>query len=211
MKDKERETLDADFGLYPDITKARYLDVYEDIYAEMVYASKFVKNSDLSMTYLGQTDMIRNTKIKAEERFPITGQGFASGKLLDGMECQILLDTGATKSYMSKSYYLQCKTLHVLPKFFSNTQRIQVGNGQYISVLFVIPVIIDIHRHRFEIFTLVSEIHDNVDLVMGMKNIFELEGIIDSRESCFSFLSRSVTFFPVMKVEVAPASQRWSR
>ena len=69
-------------------------------------------------------------------------------------------------------------------------------NGQYVSVLFVIPVIIDIHGHRFEIFTLVSKIHDNVDLVMGMKNIFELEGVIDSRESCFSFLSRSFPFFP---------------
>ena len=152
------------------------------------------KNSDLSTTYLGQIKMTRNTKIKAEERFPITGQGFASGKLSDGTECQILLDTGAMKSYMSKSYYLRCKTLHALPKFSSNTQRIQVGNGQYVSVLFVIPVIIDIHGHRFEIFTLVSEIHDNVDLVMGMKNIFELEGVIDSRESCFSFLSRSIPF-----------------
>ena len=79
MKDEERETLDVDFGLYPDITKARYLDVYKDIYAEMVYASKFDENSDLSMMYLGQTDMTRNTRIKAEERFPITGQGFASG------------------------------------------------------------------------------------------------------------------------------------
>ena len=39
LKDEERETLDIDFGLYPDITKARYLDIYEDIYAEMVYAS----------------------------------------------------------------------------------------------------------------------------------------------------------------------------
>ena len=208
LKDEERETLDVDFGLYPDITKARYLDVYEDIYAEMVYSSKFDENSDLSTTYLGKADMTRNSKIKAEERFPITGQGFASGKLLDGTECQILLDTGATKSYMSKSYYLRCKTLHALPKFSSNTQRIQVGNGQYVSVLFVIPVIIDIHGHRFEIFTLVSEIHDNVDLVMGMKNIFELEGVIDSRESCFSFLSRSIPFFPVMTVEIAPASQK---
>ena len=72
--------------LYPDVTKARYLDVYEDIYAEMVYASKFDENSDLSTTYLGQTNMTRNTRIKAEERFPITGQGFASGKLLDGTE-----------------------------------------------------------------------------------------------------------------------------
>ena len=208
LKDEKRETLDIDFGLYPDITKARYLDIYEDIYAEMVYASKFDKNSDLSTTYLGQADMTRSTRIKAEERFPMTGQGFALGKLLDGTECQILLDTGATKSYMSKSYYLQCKTLHALPKLSSNRQRIQVRNGQYVSLLFVIPVIIDIHGHRFEIFTLVSEIHDNVDLVMGMKNILELEGVIDSRESCFSFLSRSIPFFPVMNVEVAPASQK---
>ena len=50
--------------------------------------------------------MTRDTKIKAEERFPIAGQGFATGKLLDDTECQILLDTGATKSYISKSYYL---------------------------------------------------------------------------------------------------------
>ena len=174
----------------------------------MVYVNKFNENSDLSMTYLGQTKMMRDTKIKAEERFPITGQGFASGKLLDGTECQILLDTGATKSYMSKSYYLQCKTLHTLPKFSSNTQRIQVGNGQYVSVLFVIPVIIDIHRHRFEIFTLVSEIHDNVDLVMGMKNIFKLEGMIDLQDSCFSFLNRSIPFFLVTAVKIAPKTQK---
>ena len=154
--------------------------MYEGIYAEMVYTNKFNENLDLSTTYLGQTRMTRDTKIKAEERFPITGQGFATRKLLDGTECQILLDTVATKSYMSKSYYLWCKALQALPKFSSNTQKIQVGNGQYVSVLFVIPVIIDIHGHRFKIFTLVSEIHDNEDLVMGMKNIFELEGIIDS-------------------------------
>ena len=70
---------------------------------------------------------------------------------------------------MSKSYYRYCKSLHSLPKFASKTQRIQIGNGQFISVLFIIPVIIDIHRHRFEIYTLVSEIHENVDLVLGIK------------------------------------------
>ena len=166
--------------MYPDILRSKYLDVYEAVYAAMVYANKFNENSHLGMTYLGQTKMTRDTKIKAEERFPITGQGFTTGKLMDGTECQILLDMGAIKSYMSKSYYLQCTTLHALPKFSSNTQRIQVGNGQCVSVLFVIPVIIEIHRHRFKIFTLVSEIHDNVDLVMGMKNTFELEGMIDS-------------------------------
>ena len=53
----------------------------------------------------------------------------------------------------------------------------QVGNGQYVAVLFVIPFIVNIYGHRFEVFTLVSEIHDNVDLVLGMKNVFELEGV----------------------------------
>ena len=55
---------------------------------------------------------------------------------------------------MSKTHYLRCKSLHLLPKFAPKTQRIQVGNGQYISVLFIIPVIIDIHGQRFEIFML---------------------------------------------------------
>ena len=84
-----------------------------------------------------------------EESFPISEQGYTLGKLLDGTECQILLDTGASKSFMSKSYYMHCKSLHSLPKFASKTQRIQVGNGQFVSVLFIIPVIIDIHGHRF--------------------------------------------------------------
>ena len=102
------------------------------------------------------------------------------GKLLHCTVCQILLDTGASKPFMSKSHYLQCKSLHSLPKRASTTQRIKVGNGQFISVLFIIPIVIDIYGHRFEIFTLVSKIHKNVDLVFGIKNIFELEGIINS-------------------------------
>ena len=80
-------------------------------------------------------------------------------------------------------HYLICKSLHSLLKFASKTQRILVENGQCVSVLFIIPVIIDIPGHRFEIFTLVSEIHENVDLVLGIKNIFEFEGIINSKES----------------------------
>ena len=66
---------------------------------------------------------------------------------------------------------------------------------------------IDIHGHRFQIFTLVSEIHENIALVLGIKNIFELEGIINSRESCFSFLNRSMLFFPKEQVMLKPREQ----
>ena len=56
------------------------------------------------------------------------------------------------------------------------------GNGHCIGVLFIIPVIVQTHSHRFEIYTLVSEIHENVDLVLGIRNVFELEGVINSRD-----------------------------
>ena len=69
---------------------------------------------------------------------------------------------------------MQSRILHALPKFAPTTQRIRVGNGLYVAVLIVIPVIIEMHGHLFEVFTLVSEIHDNVDLVLGMKNAYEL-------------------------------------
>ena len=43
---------------------------------------------------------------------------------------------------------------------------------------------------------------------MGMKNIFKLEGMIDLQDSCFSFLSRSILFFPVTAVEIVPKTQK---
>ena len=208
LKGEKSETLEVDFGTNPETLKSNYLDMYERVHTEMVYTNRFDENSDLSTTYLGQTKLTREARIREEEKFSITGQGFTLGKLLECTECQILLDTGASKSYMSKSYYLRCKSLHVLPKFASNTQSIQVGYGQYAGVLFVIPVIVDVHGHRFETFTLVSEIYENVDLVLGIKNIFKLEGVIDSYESCFSFLNRSIPFFPREKTEIKSQEQK---
>ena len=196
------EKLEMDFGESPEIMKSRYMDVYDDVYAEVVTSSRFDENVDLSTTYLGRIDMKREEVMKAEDSFPISEQGFVMGKLMNGEECQILLATGASKSYMSKSYYLKCKSLHKLPKFALKTQRIQVGNGQYVGVLFVIPVIIEINKHRLEVFTLVSEIFDNVDMVLGIKNLFEMEGVIDTRELSFRFLSRSIPIFPQEQVIV---------
>ena len=163
LKEKELLSADVNFGGSPDKLKADYLDVYEGAYAEVISTDKFDEDMDLSTTYLGQVDMTRSTEVKAEENFPITAQGYTKGQLLGDTECDILIDTDASKLYMSKSYFLRCKSLHSSPKFTSSTRRIQVGNRQYIGVLFVMPVIMTIQKHRFKKCTLVSEIHENVD------------------------------------------------
>ena len=147
-------------------------------------------------------------KLKAEESFLILENGYTLGRLLDGTKCQLLLDTGVSKSFMSKSFYMQCKSFHTLPKFASTTQRIQVGNGQCVRVLFIILVIVDIHGHRFKIYTLVSEIHENVDLVLSIKKVFELEGVINSRDHCLKFLNRSIPIYPEKEVILKPNEQK---
>ena len=126
---KEEKRIDIDFGESPEVMKSRYMDVYHNIYAEVVTTSRFDENVDLSTTYLGRIDMKRDEVMKAEESFPISDQGFVMGKLINGKECQILLDTGVSKSYMSKFYYLRCKSLHNLPKFASKTQSSSSGKG----------------------------------------------------------------------------------
>ena len=167
------------------------MDIYDGIHSDIVSSNRFNKNSDISTTHLGKRENRGNKdKLKAEESFPISENCYTLGRLLNGTKCQLLLDTGMSKSFMSKSFYMQCKSLHTLPKFTPTTQRIQVGNGQCVSMLFIIPVIVDIHGHRFKIYTLVSEIHENVDLVLGIKNVFELEGVINSRDCCFKLLNQ---------------------
>ena len=113
------EQLNIDFGESPEVMRNRYIDVYDKVYAEIVTTSRFDESVDPSTTYLGRINMKREEVMKAEETFPISEQGFVMGKLLKGEECQVLLDMGTSKSYMSKSYYLRCKSLHNLPKFAS--------------------------------------------------------------------------------------------
>ena len=86
-----------------------YLDRYEEVKSEILNTTRFDESSDLIMTYLGKTKKIGEHRMVAEEKFLMSEHGYTTGKLLDGTECQILLDTGASKSFMSKSHYLHCK------------------------------------------------------------------------------------------------------
>ena len=57
------------------------MDVYDDIYAEIVMTSRFDKNIDLSMTYSGRIDMKREEVMKAEERFSYFQTRICYGKI----------------------------------------------------------------------------------------------------------------------------------
>ena len=86
LKEGDRQILDLDFGNTPDKLSNEYLDMY-GVQSEVINTTRFHENSDLSMTYLGRRDITRASKIKAEEKFAISEQGYTVGKLLDSTEC----------------------------------------------------------------------------------------------------------------------------
>ena len=47
-----------------------------------------------------------------------------------------------------------------------------------------------------------------MDLVLGIKNVFELEGVISSRDCYFKILNRSMPIFPEKNVILTPNEQK---
>ena len=126
-----------------------------------------------------------------EESFPISEQGYTSGKLLDETECQILLDTGASKTLMSKSYYMHCKSLHSFTKIcIKDTENSGRKLSVYYCIIYNPNDNRNVHGHRFEIYTLVSEIYENIDIVLGIKNAFKLGGVINSWDCCLQIFEQ---------------------
>ena len=162
----------------------------------------FDEISDISTTYLGpcthsQTEKPEKESCdtsqqhKLEQTFPISTDCTTQGRLANNTKVNILLDTGATRSYLSYKFYEENKILHSLPKYPTRSRGITIGNGNKVMPKFIIPIQVMIHDHIFEIFTLVTAINPIIDLVVGIKNMYELEGAIDTRSSTFKFFDRS--------------------
>ena len=85
----------------------------------------------------------------------------------------------------------------------------QVENGALVPALFVILLLFKIQGHTFEVYTLVSEIQDKMDLILRVKNIFELEGVINTRTCSFNFLNRYLPIFPLVHYKIKPGKMAY--
>ena len=142
---------------------------FEEVLCNLYISNKFDDTNDVSTTYLGYY------KSKGEKRtfpvdnhIPIDGRGVTEAFLMDNTPMKLFFDSGAS-SYLSKKFYDTNKSLHKLPKFVTSCTGIKIGNGSIIPTLFVIPIQFMTHGHIFEIYTIVAEIDDGMDLVLASK------------------------------------------
>ena len=174
---------------------SEYMDKYNGVTIELNVNMDYDDAVDVTTTYLGQESVEITDTFQPEQIFPIHSNCHTWGQFAGGGTIDILLDTGASKSYMSKGFYMRHPHLQKYPKFNSTIRNLQVGNGELVAALFVIPFVFKIGKHLFKIYTLVSEIQQSMDLILGVKNMFELEGEVSCRTLQFKFLNRSLPLF----------------
>ena len=92
--------------------------------------------------------------------------------------------------------------LHDMPKLVITCTGIKIGNGSIVQALFVITFLFMSCGHTFEIFTIVAEIDDDMDLVFGFKNMTETEGMLNTRTGEYDFIGRSIPIFPQNNLDV---------
>ena len=188
---------------------AHILDQFDSISTKINNTGEFQDNRDVATTYLGTDVISKKDHFTPEVKFPITSTSHTWGQLVGGSTMSILLDTGASKCYMSRAYFERNKILYNLPRLKSTIRSLRVGNGNEVSAHFVIPVLLKIAGHKFEIYALVSDIQPSIDLVLGMKNMHEIEGELSPRNSEFRFLNRAVPLFTMENFSLKPGCKRF--
>ena len=186
-----------------------YLDCHEEVHSCLHLDENYDDNKDVTTTYLGTEHIYKTDIFNPEPSVPIYSNSHTWGQVVGGNMLNILIHTGAAKCYMSRNYYDKNPTLHKLPKFKTKVLKLQVGNGAQIKIHFVIPIQLKIQHHRFEIYTLVANIEDSIDMVLGMKNMHELEAEHSSRHSEFRIMNKAIPMFPMDNFTLKPGNKRF--
>ena len=131
---------------FEGIESSEYLTNQPDTVAELNINRSYDDLLDVSTTFLGPDLTQSNHVFNAEPSFPSPLIATTDGELLGGGKLDILLDTGASKSYMSKASYMRHPHLHKFPKFQSATRHLQVGNGALVPALICYPLSIQNSR-----------------------------------------------------------------
>ena len=177
---------------------------YKGIRVELSTAVGHDENVDVSTTFIGLVqDDDNESQYQPEQSFRFDARSCTQGSLPNGEKFKILIDTGASRSYLSYAFYLECEYLRALPRHKPMGSRVYMGNGDWVPAQFIIPIIFHVGNCAFEVYTLVCKTSTS-DFIWGMKNIVETEGVICTHSMEYRFLNRSPKLFCKMPISLPP-------
>ena len=202
--------LQEDEQLITESSSDQWDERFEEVTCSLHYSHKFDDTNDVSTTYLGSCLGKEEPRtFPVDNHIPFDGRGVSKAYLSNGTPMKMFFDSGASRSYLSKRFYDTNPMLHDMPKYVTTCTGIRIRNGSIVPALFVIPILFMACGHTFEIFTIVAEIDDDMDLVFGFKNMVETEGLLNTRTGEFDFIGRSIPIFPQNDLDVKPGEKAY--
>ena len=202
--------LQEDEQLITESSLDQWDERFEEVTCSLHSSHKFDDTNDVSTTYLGSClGKEKPRTFPVDNHIPFDGRGVSKAYLSNGTPMKMFFDSGASRSYLSKRFYDTNPMLHDMPKYVTTCTGIRIGNGSIVPALFVIPILFMACGHTFEIFTIVAEIDDDMDLVFGFKNMVETEGLLNTRTGEFDFIGRSIPIFPQNDLDVRPGKKAY--
>ena len=185
-------------------TNTHLFQPYEGVQARLSATASHDESTDISTTFIGLVSEPSGIpSYQPEHSFPFDTRSCAKASLPNGETFNMLLDMGASRSYLSYGFYLECEYLKKLPTFKPLGPRVYMGNGEWVPAIHIIPIVFHVGNCAFEVYTLVCKMTSS-DFIWGMKNVVETEGVICTRSMTYKFLNRSPKLIAKNPVHLPP-------
>ena len=105
----------VDMSVGDSSVRDMFCDQFEEVQIFLHLSDAFSDAWDVSTTYLGTDQVMLKDHFMPECLFPIYSNSHTWGQLIAGQPFDMLLDTSASKCYMSTEFYKKNPQLHTLP------------------------------------------------------------------------------------------------
>ena len=119
-----------------------------------------------------------------------------------------MIDTGATRAIVNKTFYDKTPSLHIAPTFKLETPSLIRTPSQmnpYMLVEECVMLLVEIQDHVFKIYAYILPHMDvTYDLILGQKPLYELEGGPNFDTLTFTFRARSLELYNPKEIKISP-------
>ena len=182
-----------------------------DVKPSVITREQFDPNTCVTATYLWSEHNKSAMKVSSNHFdmgiIPMNLYSELAGHLLDNTRVRVLIDSGATKSLLSKEFYDRNPILHGYPRYKINPRGIKTAgkNAKVLPVTECVNLIIKLRGHVFLINAyIVPDMCEEYDFILGQKTMYELEAGPNFGTLNFSFVQRSLPLYTDQNINIEP-------
>ena len=157
-------------------------------------------------TYLWSEECAEHTVVNDQPKgiIRLSTSSTTTGDLIDGTKVYTLIDTGATKNFISTKFIEKHELIQSYPVMRIKNVSISMANDQKETVNKMTTFNMYLGGHLFEFTAYIMDCSDSFDFVLGMRSLFELEAKLDISNLIMEFEMRTLPLICTRSLKILP-------